>query len=211
MRKFNIAQLILLKTFSLANAWMIKTLWLGKVEGLNHIPTSPCVIISNHESYLDFLLLGYVLKRKANKDFRFWAKTKVIQHSIWKIYSNLFNTIEVNESGNFRKLNELSLQALSNGEYVCIFPEGRRTRNGDLQKFKVGYLRLASENGVEVVPVFLENTYETWPTHRSFPSIKRCKITFHPPLEIPKNLTESETEEFNLMVMTKYESFKISS
>lgn len=211
MRKLNSTQMILLKTFSLANAWIIKTFWLGKIEGLDHVPTSPCIIISNHESYLDFLLLGYVLKKNAHKDFRFWAKTKVIKHCIWRFYSNLYNTIEVNENGNWRKLNELSLQALSNGEYVCIFPEGSRSRNGDMQKFKVGYLRLASANRVKVVPAFLENTYNTWPAHRSFPRIRRCKITFYPPMEIPKDLTESEIEEFNLIVMTTYESFKVRS
>jgi 1-acyl-sn-glycerol-3-phosphate acyltransferase len=208
MRKFNIAQSILVKFFSIFNACMIRVLWLGKVEGIQHIPDTPCVIISNHESYLDFLLLGYVLKRKAKKNFRFWAKTKVVNHSIWKTYSRFFDTIEVNENGNYRKLNELSVQALNNGEYVCIFPEGRRSRNGNLQVFKTGYLRLATAANIKVVPAFLENTYKTWPAHRLWPKIRRCKITFHPPFEVPKNLTESETEELNQSIMNKYQSFK---
>lgn len=208
MRILNTGQLLGVKIISNISALLIKAFWLGKIEGLDFIPASPCIIISNHASYLDFLLLGYVLKKKANKDFRFWAKTRVIKHAFWKTYSNIFNSIEVNENGNHRKLNELSLQALNDGHYVCIFPEGRRSRNGDLQEFKPGYLHLASTKGIEVVPAFLENTFETWPSHKKLPRLRRCNITFYQPVKIPKNLSESETDELNLMLMKKYELAK---
>jgi 1-acyl-sn-glycerol-3-phosphate acyltransferase len=208
MSIIKIGQSIGIRIISHVSAVFIKSFWLGKIEGINRIPSSPCIIISNHESYLDFLLLGYALKKKANKNFRFWAKSKVVKHVFWKTYSNIFNSIEVNENGNYRNLNELSLQALSNGDYVCIFPEGRRSRDGELQKFKEGYLHLASAHGIEVVPAFLENTFETWPTHKRFPGLKRCNITFHQPIKISKNLTDSETDEVNRMFMKKYESIK---
>jgi long-chain acyl-CoA synthetase len=211
MKEFNVVQLISIKMFSIISAWMIKIFWLGRIEGLHNIPAKPCIIISNHASYLDFLLLGYIFKRTTNIRFRFWAKTKVTKHFLWKIYSNIFHSIEVNENGNFRKLNELSLEALNNGEYVCIFPEGKRSRNGDLQEFKVGYLRLALSAGIDVVPVFLENTFEAWPTHKSFPKPKRCNITFHPTFKISKDLTETEINEVNSMIRRKYEEFKKES
>lgn len=197
------------KMISYPTCFLIKTFWLGKTQELSNLPASACIIISNHESYLDFLLIGYSLKREANKNFTFWAKTKVVNHIIWKIYSDLFHSIEVN--GNLRKVFELSQQAIINGEYVCIFPEGKRSRNGELQTFMKGYLRLASSLGIEIAPVFLENTYGAWPSHQKFPHFRKCNISFHPSIKVPIDLTEEELDAFNLTIMKKYEGFsKIS-
>jgi len=191
-----------IKLMSEITAFLIKSFWLGKVEGLSNIPETPCIVISNHESYLDFLLLGYTLKRKSDKSFRFWAKTKVVNHTIWKIYSNIFNSIEVN--GNIRKLYELSTQALNIGEYVCIFPEGRRTRDGDIQPFKEGYLRYATSIGIEIVPAYLTNTFRVWPAHNFLPKFRKCGVTFYPSIKIEKNLTEDEIHQVNLMIIENY-------
>ena len=204
-----LTDLFFTRTFSLITAFVIQSFWLGKTEGLSNIPATPCILISNHESYLDFLLIGYVLKRKANKNFTFWAKTKVVKHCIWKTYSNIFNSIEV--AGNLRKLNELSSEAMSSGHYVCIFPEGKRTRDGELQPFMKGYMRLASQIGCKIVPVYLENTFLTWPAHRLFPGFKKCNITIYLPIEISKDLTEEEIDQINLTIMKKYESFRSKS
>jgi len=197
------------RIFSFATASLIRSFWLGKTEGISNIPDSPCILISNHASYLDFLLIGYVLKRKANKNFTFWAKTKVINHFLWKTYSNIFNSIEV--VGNLRKLNELSSQALNKGQYICIFPEGKRSRDGKLQPFKKGYLRLASSIGTNIVPVQLENTFLAWPAHQLLPKFKKCSITFYPPIEISKDLTEDEIDQINLTIMKAYEIFRSKS
>jgi 1-acyl-sn-glycerol-3-phosphate acyltransferase len=197
------------RIFAYSTAFLIRSFWLGKIEGLRHIPATPSIIISNHESYLDFLLLGYVFKKKANLNFSFWAKSKVRNHFVWKIYSNIFSTIEVN--GSLRKLNELSQQSLESGKHVCIFPEGKRTRNGELQPFMKGYLRLASTIGIEVIPVFLKNTYGAWPSHKLFPKFQKCNITFYPSIKIPVGLTEEEIDEINLDMMKKYEGFRNKS
>ncbi len=188
---------------------MIQTFWLGKIKGIENIPDKPCIIISNHESYLDFLLIGYVLKRKANKEFRFWAKTKVIKHSLWRFYSSMFDSIEVCECGNFRQLTELSLQTLNGGKFVCIFPEGRRSRNGNIQNFKAGYLKVAATSGIEIVPLFLENTFEIWPAHQKFPKPKRCSISIYPAYKIPKGMSDSEIDELNLMIRSEYDTYKL--
>lgn len=201
-RNVTVLQSCFIPVVSFFTAILIRIFWLGKIEGLENIPASPCIIISNHASYLDFLLLGYVLKRKSGKKFRFWAKTKVVKHSLWKTYSKLYNSIEVN--GNFRKLNELSAQAIQNGECVCIFPEGQRTRNGTIQSFKSGYLRLAASSGIEVVPAFLENTYLAWPAHNFLPKFRKCHVRFYPSIPIEKNISETMLDELNVRIMKKY-------
>jgi long-chain acyl-CoA synthetase len=208
MGKFNKLNSIGIYFFSILNVWLINACWLGKVSGLKNLPKTPCIIISNHESYLDFILLGYVLRKKAGINFTFWAKTKVIKHILWKTYSNIFSTIEVYENGTNRKLNELSIQVINGGSYVCIFPEGRRTRNGELQNFKEGYLYLAAAGAIEIVPVFLENTFKAWPMHQKLPKPKRCNITFLPSFHVQDNLNEIQISDLNARVMEKYHQFK---
>lgn len=208
MRKFNKLNSFGISVFSILNVWFIKAFWLGRVSGLENLPKTPCIIISNHESYLDFILLGYVFRKKAGIEFTFWAKTKVVKHILWKKYSNIFSTIEVSENGTNRKLNELSIQVIKEGSYVCIFPEGKRTRNGELQKFKEGYLYLASAGSIEVAPVFLENTFKAWPTHQKLPYPKRCNITFLPSFNVPAGLNESQISDLNVQVMEKYQLLK---
>lgn len=209
IRIVRIANSVLGKTLSVVTAFLIRCFWVGRINKISNIPAIPCILISNHESYLDFLLIGYALRNKAKIKFSFWAKTKVVNHLIWRIYSNIFNSIEVN--GNLRKLNEISQQAINRGEYICIFPEGKRTRNGDLQHFWKGYLRLASSIGIEIIPVFLENTYIAWPSHRLLPIFKRCHVTFHPSIKISKDLTEEEIDKINSTIMHKYKEFRENS
>jgi long-chain acyl-CoA synthetase len=96
------------------------------------------------------------------------------------------------------------MQVINQGIYVCIFPEGKRTRNGELQKFKEGYLYLAASGALEVAPVILENTFKAWPTHQKLPKLKRCNITFLPPFQVSDNLNEAQIGDLNAMVMEKY-------
>lgn len=189
-------------------AVLIKFMWLGNIKGTQKIPPYPCIIIANHESYLDFLLIGYSLVKKAQIPFKFWAKTKVVNHALWKKYSEIFNAIEVKGNGGFNDLLETSRQAIKSGDYICIFPEGTRSRNGELLPFKLGYLKLASTLGMEVVPVFLENTFHAWPPFKRLPRRKKCNVTFFPSIKISQDMNRSDMEKINKSIMNKYSELK---
>jgi len=182
----------------------IKKLWLGKIEGIANVPPYPCIIIANHASYLDFLLLGYSLRISVGVPFSFWAKKKVVDHPLWGVYSSISNVIEVSDKEFHGKLVESTRNAIENGDYVCIFPEGTRSRSGELLSFKRGYLKIASKLGVEIVPAFLENTHQTWPTHKIFPRLKKCNVTFFPPIQIPEDADNSEIQKLNMTIREKY-------
>lgn len=203
-RKIHIAFLTII--ISVTTVVLIKLFWLGKIEGEANIPDKPCVVISNHASYLDFLLIGYALNRATKKQFRFWAKTKVVNHFLWKTYSSIFKTIEVKV--NSSNLYKSSIQALNKGEFICIFPEGTRTRNGELLQFKEGYLKFASKVETDIVPVFIENTYEAWPSDKLLPKALKCNITFYPSVKISKDASCFEIEEINLLIMKKYDCWR---
>ena len=199
---------LITKTINFTTAKVVKFMWLGKITGTKNIPPHPCIIISNHESYLDFLLIGYSLVKIAGIPFQFWAKTKVINHSLWKKYSEIFSAIEVGKCRRMDDLLEISREALKKGNYICIFPEGTRTRTGKLLPFKHGYLKLATALDLEIVPVYIENTFYAWPPFKRLPRRKKCNITFFPPIKIDKDIKKPDLEILNKAIMNRYLEFK---
>ena len=140
----------------------------------------------------------------------FHSKTKVLHHSLWKKFSEIFSTIEVGDHRRLDDLMDRSRKSLEDGNYICIFPEGTRSRTGNLLPFKQGYLKLASTLGLEVVPVYLENTFYAWPASRRMPRRKKCNITFFPPIAIARNMRKNDMEEVNRAIMNRYQEYKNS-
>lgn len=96
-----------------------------------------------------------------------------------------------------KKLKE-SLQktawALRLGKIVVIFPEGARTRDGNLLPFKKGFAILSKELGVPVVPVAIVGTYESMSLRDRFPKPKKIKVIFGKPIN-PEDRTYEEIVE----------------
>lgn len=195
-------------TINFTTAKVVQWMWLGEIHGTHNIPGHPCVLIANHQSYLDFLLIGYSLAKIAGVPFRFWAKTKVTRHYLWKKYSEIFSAIEVGKEGGVAELMEISRQALEQGSYICIFPEGTRSRTGELLPFRQGYLRLASAFGLEIVPIYLEHTFDAWPPQKRLPRKRKCDVTFYPPIKIARDMKKPDIEMLNSEIMENYRKFR---
>jgi 1-acyl-sn-glycerol-3-phosphate acyltransferase len=86
---------------------------------------------------------------------------------------------------------EKAVEVLKQGVNISIFPEGTRSRDGNLLPFKKGPFHLAMESGVDVVPVSLVGTRPIWPKGRMAISGGTAKVIFHPPMS-PKNFATRE-------------------
>jgi 1-acyl-sn-glycerol-3-phosphate acyltransferase len=73
-----------------------------------------------------------------------------------------------------------ALRLLRAGAALMIFPEGERTRDGGVQRFKPGAFRLAVSTGVPVLPVTIAGGDRAWPPGRVLPRPGRITITYHP-------------------------------
>lgn len=182
--------------------------WAGRIEGLEKLPSTPSIIIANHESYLDFLLLGYILDRIANRPFAFWAKSRMVRNQPWAILAEEFPCIEVGGQAKARPALNQTKHLLKEGWDICIFPEGRRTRSGRLGSFNEGYLIAAKEMDVPIVPVFIDKAFETWPPHRTLLRIKPCTLCFHDAIETESIQSRCELSQLNATLRQRYLHWK---
>ena len=133
----------------------------GRATVVRRLPDGPVIVISNHTSYVDGLLLAIVCRR-LGRSARMLATAGVFKAPLIGTVARRIGFIPVNRgAANASDALGPAAQALAAGELVAIFPEGRLTRDPDRwpEKAKTGAVRLALRTGAPIVPVALEGTY----------------------------------------------------
>ncbi len=123
----------------------------------------PAVFLFNHQSQLDMLLLGALLRR----DFTAVAKKELEHDPVFAPMGYLANVayIDRKNSEKAREALEPVVQALREGRSIAIFPEGTRSPTPRLLPFKKGAFHMAMQAGVPVVPVVIRNAGEIMRPH----------------------------------------------
>jgi long-chain acyl-CoA synthetase len=81
---------------------------------------------------------------------------------------------------------QLSAYVLRRGRILCVFPEGSRSRDGNIKEFKKGVGIIARELNIPLVPVAIRGTYEMLPTGGKFPRPAKVAVSFGKPV-YPEN------------------------
>jgi 1-acyl-sn-glycerol-3-phosphate acyltransferase len=139
---------------------LIHTIYRVRVTGLDHLPDEgPVIVVSNHVSFVDPLILGGMIRRPLNF---------VMYHRIYNIplLRFIFKTgkaIPVAGRSENPEILEAAYQrmheVLAAGDVLGIFPEGRISEDGEIQPFKSGIEKVVSEQPVPVVPIALCNLW----------------------------------------------------
>jgi len=138
-------------------------IWKIKIEGREKaVKGVTYVIISNHQSVLDTLIINCLRYR-----FKWVSKIENMKIPVLGLYLRMADYITVNRGNEESKVEmlEKSLNCLKNGTSVMIFPEGTRSKDMEVALFKRGAFQLAIEAGVPVLPVMLEGTGGILPKH----------------------------------------------
>ncbi len=94
-----------------------------------------------------------------------------------------FGAFPVNVKIGDRGALRLSLEHLQQGGALMIFPEGSRTRTGEMLPFKHGMIRLALESGAPIIPVTIVGGYRALSPQMRFPRPTKVKVYYHVPME----------------------------
>ena len=152
------------------------------VVGKEHYnPKKSYIFIANHQSLLDiFLIYGWL-----NSRFKWIIKEEARQvplvgkacESAGHIFIDRSNGVKAKRSM------EKAEEKLRNGSSVVIFPEGSRTRNGTIGKFKRGAFTIAADLHLPVVPITIRGAFEAMPPHSLYIKPGRMEMVIHPPME----------------------------
>ena len=152
------------------------------VQGLEHIdPGAAYVYMANHQSMFDILtLLGYLPVQ-----FRWLAKMELFQIPVFGYSMARVGYISIDRSNRksaYKSLQEAA-QKIAQGVSVVVFPEGTRSRDGQIKPFKGGGFYLAIRSGRPIVPVVIIGSHHVMPKGRL--RIRRGQIilNINPPIE----------------------------
>lgn len=152
-------------------------------DGVEYVPEGPCIITPNHQSFLDGLYVVAALKMKTMKNSYFYAKKKHVNNSFLRFMANRNNIIVMDVNKDLKESIQKLAEVLRKGKNVIIFPEGTRTRTGQLGEFKKTFAILSKELNIPVVPVAINGAYRAMPDKALFPRpFRRINVSFSQPI-----------------------------
>ncbi len=139
--------------------WMLThTIYRIRIEGVDHVPQrGPALLVSNHVSYVDGLLVGACLSRFV----RFMVLKEMYELPALNWFFRRIKAIPVDQTHHRGMVEAIraARQQLAEGRVVCIFAEGTITRTGNLGPFKRGFERIVDGMDVPIIPVHLDRVW----------------------------------------------------
>ncbi len=156
----------------------------GTIIGQENLPKEGFIVAANHVSYLDWIILYTIFRRKFKSNIYFLAKAKLKSSPLWNFYLQSAGTIiiDYDDLHSLRQGFASIHHHLQNKEVVGIFPEGTRSPDGRLLPANEGIGRMVLNAGAPIVPIGLNGFYQAWPRHKRLPGIAPCTIKIGEPV-----------------------------
>ncbi|TWI71685.1 1-acyl-sn-glycerol-3-phosphate acyltransferase [Desulfobotulus alkaliphilus] len=152
---------------------LTRAMYRVRSENLHHIPEEgPAVLVANHVSYVDALLIAGTCRRPV----RFVMERAIYRLPVLNALFRAAKTIPICSKKEdpliFERAFDSVASELSEGNLVCIFPEGRLTKNGEMNPFRPGIEHILSRSPVPVVPMALQGLWGSFFSHEGKGAMK---------------------------------------
>jgi long-chain acyl-CoA synthetase len=167
-----------------------------KVKGTEHLPETPFILAPNHQTYLDSIFVTKLLTRKTLKNTYFFAKGKHFSKKWRQVFARYNNIIVMNINEDLVETIQKMAEVLKKNKNIVIFPEGTRTRDGQLGRFKDVFSILSCELQVPIIPVAIQGGYEAMPRGTFIPKpFHKISVNFLPAIPPKNHSYESLSDE----------------
>ncbi len=139
----------------------VNPFWKCTFEGLDNIePDKTYVLVANHQSLWDIMVL-YGL----NKPFKWVSKESIFKIPFigWNMAFNQYVKIVRSDLKSIKEMMATCRNWLKQGASIMIFPEGTRSETGEMQEFRDGPFKMATDCGVAVIPIVIDGTQPLLP------------------------------------------------
>ena len=165
-----------------------------KITGVEKLPPrGPFIISSNHQSYLDPVVLGSLLPWKLFRNTFSVGTSDIFGSGLMRRLARQLRVVVLNPDANLVPAMRAGAFGLRHGRILILYPEGERTIDGSPKIFKKGAAILAIHQQVPIVPVAIDGFFEAWPRGHSFQKFARLKIAFGDPIYPPAETEASES------------------
>jgi len=153
--------------------------WKARVYGRHNEPAEGGVVyISNHQSFLDPMLVGFGLIRPLS----YMARSTLFDTPGLKQLISFLNAFPVKRGTADTGALKEAMRRIKRGGQVLIFAEGTRTRDGLISPFLPGVALLAQRAAKWIVPVVIDGAFEAWPRTRGLPGAGHIVVSFGEPI-----------------------------
>jgi 1-acyl-sn-glycerol-3-phosphate acyltransferase len=156
-------------------SWL-SPIWSITITGRENIDRKKAYVMAcNHQSMLDILIIYRIFLH-----FKWVAKASLFKIPIigWNMWLNRYVKIERSSMKSQRKMLKQCAENIRNGSSVMIFPEGTRSRNGELRPFKEGAFLIALQQKTDIVPMVLDGSAKALP-EKGFIPRRSQKVCLH--------------------------------
>jgi len=186
-----------------------------RIEGLHHIPKrGPCLISPNHQSFLDPFFVAAALPFGTIRQLFFVGATEYFESAFARWFARSVNLIPVDPDANLVTAMQAGAAGLRMKKILILFPEGERSIDGELKKFRKGASILSAHLDAPIVPVAIDGLYELWPRGRPFSwatlfsRSRPIRIEFGPPVSVGRGAYVEGTAALRSGILALFERDK---
>jgi 1-acyl-sn-glycerol-3-phosphate acyltransferase len=163
-----------------------RLLWGTRIQGVEHLPRSgPFILVANHCSNLDPLMMGWASGHQIGRVVHFMAKIEMRSWPVIGWLATQSGVYFVRRGERDRAAQQFSLDALADGRPIAMFPEGTRSRTGHLREGKPGAALIAMRSGAPIVPAGVSGTHRIFPGRSRWPRPTRVRIRIGESFTLP--------------------------
>jgi 1-acyl-sn-glycerol-3-phosphate acyltransferase len=163
-----------------ARSWFVVAGIRADRHGLARIPDGHCIVVANHASYMDGVILQAFLPPRFSFVIKGEMRKVPVVHFLLRRIGSRFVERFVS-SGSARDARRL-LKAAASGESLVVFPEGTFHVEPGLHRFRTGAFAAAAKGSLPVVPLAINGSREILPARRLLPRRARLRIEVLPPI-----------------------------
>lgn len=177
-------------------AAMGRVLFLWKVEGTDNIPREGgTLIVANHPSFLEPPSLVCIMIYFANRDISIMAWHKLFKIPVVSFFTKVYKAYPVNRENPGRGPYLTLVHILKNGGAAGVFPEGSRSEQRLMGKWKPGALRAAFTAKATILPITFVTAGEFWPRGQWRPKFfRKHHIKIHEPMTYEQYMADKPAE-----------------
>lgn len=170
------------------------------VIGLENLPQhGPFILSSNHQSFIDPIILASVLPREIAANSFAVGTSEIFGKGFMRRLARWLRIIVLDPDANLVPAMRAGAYGLRQGRVLMLYPEGERSMDGSPRTFKKGAAILSIHMQAPIVPIAIDGFYDAWPRGKNFfQKLTPLKMVFGKPIIPPPESQASEAAYENL-------------